>query len=101
MDLKRFRIDVQRKLEELQIAHPSGYVYLTSLHDSQRQMAAGTVTEVTLLNAAKHLCERSHEIATETEVEEYRQRCEQNRATISAASKRHLEKELRLSINKS
>jgi hypothetical protein len=100
MNLKAFRRDVNRKLEELQRDHPSGYVYLTSLHDSQRQQIAGVVTEVSLPNAARHLCERSAELSTPQEIEGYRQKCEETRATISAASKRHLDKELRISVDR-
>lgn len=100
MDLKAFRRDVQRKLLELEAAHPSGYVYLTSLDNRERNITAGTVTEVTLPNAAKHLCERSHEISTAEEISAYQQKCEENRATIVAAGKRSTDRELRISVDR-
>ena len=100
MDLKAFRRDVLKKQGELEALHPSGYCYITSLDDTQRQIRAGTVSEVTLPNAARHLCERSAELSTAEEIEAYHARCAEARATISAASKRHTDRELRVSVNR-
>jgi len=100
MDLKAFRRDVLKKQGELEAAYPSGYVYITTVNDSQRQIKAGTVSEVTLQNAARHLCERTHEISTPEEIAAYHARCAEARATISAASKRHTDRELRISVDR-
>ncbi len=100
MDLKAFRRDVQRKLLELEAAHPSGYVYLTSLDNRERNISAGTTTEVTLQNAAVTLCWRSHELSTPDQIEGYHQRCAEARAQIQAALKRHVDKELRISVDR-
>jgi hypothetical protein len=100
MDLKAFRRDVQRKLLELEAAHPSGYVYLTSLDNRERNLVAGTTTEVNLQNAAVALCWRSHEISSAEQIAEYRQRCEEARQQIVAAGKRHINKELRISVDR-
>ena len=97
MDLKAFRRDVLAKTTELKGTHPSGYVYLTSVDNRERNIAAGTVTEVTLPNAARHLCERSHVISTPEEIESYRLKCEENRAQIIVASRRTTDRELRIS----
>jgi hypothetical protein len=100
MDLKAFRRDVLKKTTELEAIYPSGYIYITTVNDSQRQIKAGTTTEVTLALAAKHLCERSHELSTPEEIEGYRLRCEEARATISASLKRNVDRELRISVDR-
>jgi hypothetical protein len=100
MDLKAFRRDVLAKTTELKGTHLSGYLYLTSVDNRERQISAGTVTEVTLQNAARHLCERSHVISTPEEIESYRQRCEENRAQISASLKRNTDRELTITTTR-
>jgi hypothetical protein len=100
MNIKAFRIDVQKTLLELQRDHHSGYCYITSLHDSQRQQIAGVVTEVSLQNAARHLCERSAQLSTPEEIQAYQARCAENRQQIVAAGRRHLDKELRISVDR-
>ena len=100
MDIKAFRRDVLKKQAELEAAHPSGYTYITSVADSQRQQIGGVVTEVTLSRAAIHLCERSAELSTPEEIEAYRQRCEEARAQIVAASRRNVDRELRITTDR-
>lgn len=96
MDLRAFRRDVLKKQAELEAAFPSGYCYITSLEDSQRQLRAGTVTEVTLQIAAVRLCERTHEISTPEQLEEFHARQAEIRAQISASLKRTTDRELRI-----
>jgi hypothetical protein len=96
MDLKAFKRDVIKKQAELEAAHPSGYVYITSLDNRERNLVSGTTTEVNLQNAAIALCWRSHEISSAEQIAEYRQRCEEARQQISAAGKRHTTQELRI-----
>jgi hypothetical protein len=96
MDIRGFRRDVNKKLTELQENHPSGYVYITSLDNRERNISAGTVTEVNLQNAAVALCQRSHALSSAEDIAGYQQRCEEARQQISAAGKRHTTQELRI-----
>ena len=75
-------------------------MYLTSLDNREHQISAGTVSEVGLAMAARHLCERTHEIATAEEIAAYQARCNETRQQIDASGKRHINQELRISMNK-
>jgi len=99
MDIKAFNLDVLSTLRELQATHPSGFVYITSVKNREKTTSAGTVCEVSLPAAARHLIEHTHVLSTPAEIEEYQARCRENRAQIVAASKRHLNQELRISVD--
>jgi hypothetical protein len=100
MDIKGFKRDCLNKTLELEGLFPSGYCYITLLDNREKQTRAGVVVEVSLMNAARHLCERSAELSSETEIQAYQARCAENRQQIVAAGKRHLDKELRISVNR-
>jgi hypothetical protein len=100
MDLKAFRRDISKALAGLESAHASGYVYITSVDNREKNIAAGTVTEVTLQHAATRLCERTHQVSTPEEIEGYHERGREIKAQIVADGKRHLDRELRISVNK-
>jgi hypothetical protein len=96
MDLKAFKRDMLKKQAELELAHPSGYLYVTSQYHREKNVAAGTVTEVNIPNAARVLTERTHAVSTPEEIEAYHARCEENRAQISASLRRNTDRELRI-----
>jgi hypothetical protein len=100
MDIKGFKRDCSKKQAELELVHSSGYVYITSLDNREKQTRAGTVVEVSLQNAARHLVERSATVSTPEEIEGYQQRAEETRQTIIAAGRRFVEKELRISVDR-
>ena len=100
MDLKAFKRDMLKKQAELELAHPSGYLYVTSQYHRERNVAAGTVTEVNIPNAARVLTEGTHQVSTIEEIEGYRQKCEENRATIAASLRRNVDRELRISVDR-
>jgi hypothetical protein len=96
MDLRALRRDILKKKTELEQAYPSGYLYVTSLDNREKNVSAGTVTEVNIPNAARVLTERTHAVSTPEEIEAYHARCEENRQQIAAAGKRHTDRELRI-----
>jgi hypothetical protein len=100
MDLKKFKHDMLKKQAELELAHPSGYLYVTSQYHRERNVAAGTVTEVNIPNAARVLTEGTHQVSTIEEIESYRQKCEENRAQISASLKRNTDRELTITTTR-
>jgi hypothetical protein len=99
MDVKAFNLDVSAMLQELRSSNPSGFVYINSIKNREKTTSAGTVCEVGLETAARRLCEHSAVRATPAEIEEYQARCRENRAQIVAAGKRHLNQELRISVD--
>lgn len=99
MDLKAFWRDVIKKQGELEAAFHGGFVYLTSVDNREKNIAAGAVTEVTVASAARHLCERTHEISTPVEIEVYQARCQSDRARILAFEKTRTDRELRISVD--
>jgi hypothetical protein len=82
-----FRV-IQAQRELLNEAHPSGYVFITSVHNLAKNTNAGTVSEVNTATAARLIIEATHRESTPEEIEAFKQRGELFNARMLAETQR-------------
>ncbi len=71
MDIKAYHRRVAQREADLRQQFPDGFLFVTSVNNAEKQLRAGTVHEVSVRNAARHLEEHTHEISTEAEIQAY------------------------------
>jgi len=73
-DLAEYYSAVRLQEDELRTTCPTGYTFVTSIRNISKGSAAGTVTEVSLKAAAKHLVDSTAKISTPEEVTAHQSR---------------------------
>jgi hypothetical protein len=92
MNLQNYYREIRERKQELSGLHPDGCCLVISLERKDRAITGGTISEVSLDNAAKILTEGTHRLVTEAEQEAYRvqQAAERERAQMAATTAQRL-----------
>jgi hypothetical protein len=89
MNTQEFFAAIKDEAIRLTERFPSGFCYVTSLKNINRQSTAGTVAEVSTRIAARHLVENTGRISTDPEIAAHLAQGRSNAAQTSAMDYRH------------
>jgi len=67
---------IRTEQARLERAFPDGFLYVYSIKNLMANSTAGTVSQVTTRQAAKHLCEATARVATPDEIAEFHARAQ-------------------------
>lgn len=89
MDLKEYYNDLRKHEARLEVKHPDGIVYVTSVFHRERNSTAGSTLSATCRNAARVLTDGTHREATDDEISSFLQRQQDELRRNAAAEQKN------------